>query len=131
MPLQTWAANAVVDGILVGSTFPPYATFFGACFSTTLTLANSSTYTQEVTGGTYLRQDISAAFSDSANGASANDAAIEFTLMPATTVYTFGVVTSSSVGGSIVWQAAITTPKTIAAGDTLRFAIGAVTGTST
>jgi hypothetical protein len=131
MPLQTGYANKVIDALLVGSTFPTYANFFGALFSTTLTLANSSTFTAEVTGASYLRTDITAAFSDGADGASANDAAIEFTSMPQTTVYAFAVVTSSSAGGQIVWQTTLTASKSVTAGDAVRLAIGALTATST
>ncbi len=131
MPLQTGYANKMVDALLNGSTFPTYGNFFGALFSTTLTLSNSSTFTGEVSGASYLRQDITAAFSDGADGASANDAAIEFATMPQTTVYTFGVVTSSSAGGQIVWQCALTASRSVAAGDTVRFAVSSLTATST
>jgi len=104
---------------------------FASLHSTTLALSETSAFTGEVTGGTYLRQDITAAFGDAANGAAANDAAIEFTLMPATTVYTFCIATSSSAGGTQIWQCALTASKTLSVGDTLRFAIGAITATST
>ena len=131
MPLQTAYANGVVNALLNGSTFPTYATFFGALFSTSLTLDNTSTFTGEISGGTYLRQEVTASFGAAADGAADNDAVIEFTLMPATTVHAFAVVTSSSVGGQIVWQNTLTASKTVGAGDTLRFAVGSITGTST
>jgi hypothetical protein len=104
---------------------------FASLHSTTIALSETSAFTGEVTGGTYLRQEVTASFPGATNGAAANDVAIEFTLMPATTVYTFCIATSSSAGGQIVWQTTLTASKTLGLGDTLRFAIGEVTGTST
>jgi len=131
MPFQTAIATLEIDACLSGTTFPTWGNMFASLHSTTLALSETSAFTGEVTGGTYLRQDITAAFGDAANGAAANDAAIEFTLMPATTVYTFCIATSSSAGGTQIWQCALTASKTLSVGDTLRFAIGAITATST
>lgn len=130
MPLQTAQANAVIDAIVNGSTFPSWgSTTFAALWSTTLTLTATSAATGEVSGGSYVRQP--ASFGAAANGAAANDAAIEFTTMPATTVYSVSLHTSSSAGGALIWQTTLTASKSVTAGDTVRFAIGALTATST
>jgi hypothetical protein len=131
MPFQTAIATILMDATVNGTTYPTWGNIFASLHSTTLALSETSAFTGEVTGGTYLRQDITAAWAAAANGAAANDVAVEFTLMPATTVYTFCIATSSSAGGTQLWQTTLTASKTLSAGDTLRFAVGALTATST
>ena len=129
MPLQTHIANEVLDAILRNDTWTAGAALFASLHSTTLALSVTSGGAGEVTGGSYLRQEL--AFGAGSSGESANTGAVEFTTMPATTVYTFAINTSSSEGGNLIWQNTLTASKTVGAGDTLRFAIGAILGVST
>lgn len=75
----------------------------------------------EVTGGSYARQ--SASFGAAADGAVANDVAIEFTLMPAETITHVGVW-DADTAGNFLWGGALAASKTTNAGDTFQIAIG-------
>lgn len=78
----------------------------------------------EVTGGSYARQTV--AFTAASAGATANTALISFTNMPAATVT--GVEVFDSAGSPRrVWFGALTASKTTASGDTLSFAVSAIT----
>jgi hypothetical protein len=118
----------LANALLNGSTFPTWTNFFASIHSTTLALSVTSGGAGEVD---VARVDVTASFGNAADGAAANDVAIEFVSCPATTVYTFALNTSSSDGGTLFWQTTLTASKTLGLGDTLRFAIGEVTGTST
>ena len=128
MPLQTAIATILADALLNGSTFPTWTDFFASVHSTTIALSVTSGGAGEID---VARVDVTAAYGAASEGAAANDVAIEFASMPATTAYTFALNTSSSKGGTLFWQTELTASKTLGAGDTLRFAIGEVTGTST
>jgi hypothetical protein len=78
----------------------------------------------EVVGGSYARQTV--AFTAASAGATANTALISFTNMPAATVT--GVEVFDSAGSPRrVWFGALTAAKTTASGDTLSFAVSAIT----
>lgn len=78
----------------------------------------------EVSGGSYTGKAVSWTLSATAGEAS-NSAAVEFPNMPACTV-THATLATAASGGSHYLYGALTTPKTVGAGDTLRFAIGDV-----
>lgn len=75
----------------------------------------------EASGGSYVRQ--SGSFSAAASGATANDAAIEFSSMPAATLTHVGVW-DAETAGNFLWGGALTASKTTNAGDTFQIAIG-------
>ena len=129
MPLQTPIATIMIDACVNGSTFPTWVNLFASLHSTSVAISETSAGSGEVTGGSYTRQDVS--WGNAANGAAANDVAVEFATMPQTTVYWTCLNTSSSGGGTIVWSDELTASKSLTAGDTFRFAIGALTATST
>ncbi|GGV91639.1 phage tail fiber protein [Streptomyces massasporeus] len=75
----------------------------------------------EVTGGSYARQDLTVAAPT--GGATSNAAEIVFAGMPACTVV--GVEVWDSAGTPVrFWFGALDTPRTVLAGDDVRFAAG-------
>lgn len=84
---------------------------------------NDSTPGTEVTGGSYARQTV--VFDAAASGATQNSAAISFTDMPAVTVVGIEIYDSAMTPKRLMYGA-LTTPRTVTAGDTVQFAIGAI-----
>jgi len=79
--------------------------------------------TDEVSGGSYGRQQ--AAFAASASGTSDNDADIDFTVMPACTVYSVGLCATTTEGtDDCIIGGDLTASKTVNSGDTFRIAAG-------
>jgi hypothetical protein len=78
----------------------------------------------EVTGGSYARQTI--AFDAAASGSISNNASISFTGMPAVTVVGIEIYDSAGSPKRLAYGA-LTTSRTITAGDTVQFASSAIT----
>jgi len=81
----------------------------------------------EVSGNGYSRQSASWNAASGAGGTTSNSGAITFTASGGS----FGEVThigitDASSGGNLLWHGAMTTNKTIADGDSLQFAVGAI-----
>lgn len=77
----------------------------------------------EVTGGSYARQSLSVAAAVS--GATSNSADVVFTGMPAATVV--GVEVWDSAGSPVrLWYGALTSSRTVAAGDEVRLTAGSL-----
>ena len=77
----------------------------------------------EVTGGSYTRQNLSVAAA--VNGATSNSADLVWTGMPAATVV--GVEIWDSAGSPVrLWYGPLSATRTVAAGDELRLAAGAL-----
>jgi hypothetical protein len=75
----------------------------------------------EVSGGSYARQNVT--FTAASSGATANDAAITFTNMPAATIV--GVEVWDSAGTPVrLWYGALAANKTTNSGDTFTIATG-------
>jgi hypothetical protein len=89
----------------------------------TATGTNSAAGT-EVTGGSYARQTIT--FAAASAGSASNSNAITFTAMPAATVTGVEIYDSNGTPRR-AWVGALTASKTVAAGDSLSFAISSVT----
>lgn len=82
----------------------------------------------QVTGGTYTPQNLTTALGTAAAGSITTTAIVNFTLMPAVTVV--GVEVWDSAGSPVrKWFGALTTSQTTNSGDTVSFAIGALTAT--
>ena len=77
----------------------------------------------EVTGGSYARQTV--VFDTAASGATQNTSVITFTGMPACTVVGIEIYDSALTPKRLMYGA-LTTPRTVTAGDTVQFAIGAI-----
>ena len=80
----------------------------------------------EVSGNGYSRQAIT--FAAASNGSSSSNTAEEFTASCGAfgTITHFGIW-DASTSGNLLYHGALTAPKTIADGDTLRFASGNIT----
>ena len=80
----------------------------------------------EVSGNGYSRQAVT--FAAASSGSSSSNSVEEFTASGGAfgTVTHFGIWDASS-GGNLLYYGALTASKTIADGDTLRFASGAIT----
>ena len=79
----------------------------------------------EVTGGSYARQSMAVTTSTSGSNVS-NSAVVQFTLMPACTVVAIEVYDSAGTPLR-KWWGNLSANKTVNSGDTVSFAIGAVT----
>lgn len=80
----------------------------------------------ELTGGSYVALDVTAAIGTATGGATSNTSTITFSGLPAATIV--GVELWDSASTPIrKWYGALTTSKVVAAGDSLSFAVGALT----
>lgn len=77
----------------------------------------------EVTGGSYTRQTVT--FAASANGTASNSNSISFSSMPSSTITGLEIYDSAGTPRRI-WQGALSAAKTVGAGDSLSFAVGAI-----
>jgi len=137
--LSDYLENKVVDYLLRGESFTAPATAYVGL--STSACSDSSTGT-EVTGGSYARASVTSSLanwagtqsagsttaSSGTGGQTSNNAAINF----ATPSAGWGTVThwfisDSSSSGNLLFCAALTVSKTINSGDTVSFAIGALT----
>ena len=80
----------------------------------------------EVSGGSYVAQDVTSAIATGSGGATSNSGVITFTGMPAVTVV--GVELWDSASTPVrKWYGSLTSSKTTASGDSISFAVGALT----
>ena len=114
-------ASRLVDASVATAAYTaPTAPIKGRLMATTGTNATPGT---EVTGGSYTPQNFT--FSAAASGVAANSGTVTYTGMPATTVN--GIELWDSAGTPRrQWTGALTTPKTVGAGDSLTFAPSSV-----
>ena len=85
---------------------------------------NDASAGTEVTGGSYVAQTI--AFDAAASGSISNNASISFTGMPAVTVVGIEIYDSAGSPKRLAYGA-LTTSRTVTAGDTVQFASSAIT----
>jgi hypothetical protein len=117
-------ANRLLDASLGVATYTaPTGAMKLALETTTGTNAAAGT---EVTGGSYARQTIT--FGAASAGSSTNTGSISFTGMPAATVTGVEIYDSNGTPRR-AWVGALTSSKTVGAGDTLSFAASSVTVT--
>lgn len=110
------------DHVLRNVAYTSPTTVYLALFTTATTDAGGGT---EVAGGSYARQAVAFAAGGAGTGAADNSADESFSNMPAATV-THAALFDASSGGNMLLHAALTTPKTVGAGDLLTFAAGDV-----
>jgi hypothetical protein len=79
-----------------------------------------------VSGGSYTDQDITSAIATASGGSTSNSGAITFSGMPAVTVVGVEIWDSASTPVR-KWYGALTASKTTASGDSISFAVGALT----
>ena len=82
----------------------------------------------ECSGGSYARQTIDFNAAAGAGGAVTNSTEENFTGMPACTVTHIGIWDHASAG-DLLYHGSVSTPKTVADGDTISLAIGQLTVT--
>lgn len=126
-----------ITGASAGAGTGPTTLYYGL-FSASPNDAGGGT---EVSGGSYARVGVTSSAANMAatdapgstanpsagtSGTTSNNAAITFPAMPAVTVTHFGVFDALS-GGHLLLQGALTTPKTLSAGEAPSFAVGAFT----
>lgn len=113
-------ANVLLDCTMNGVAYPRAS----GSFVSLLTAAGSATAPgTEVTGGSYSRKG-PIPFSIN-NGVASNSQAVNFTGLPAGTMVQTANWDASS-NGNRRWWADLGTARTVAAGDTISFAVGAI-----
>jgi len=120
---SNYLENKVIDHFLgTTSTTAPSAVYL-ALFTSDPTDAGSGT---EVSGNGYSRQEIT--FASASSGSASSNTPEEFTASGGAfgTVTHFGIF-DASTSGNLLYHGALTASKTIADGDTLRFASGNIT----
>lgn len=122
--IVTAEANRLGDATFGTATYTAPTTPMKLALATTASTASAAG--TEVTGGSYARQTI--AFSAFSSGSTSNSGAINYTNMPATTTSHVDIYDNAG-SPRRAWFGALTASKTTAAGDTLSFAIGAITVT--
>lgn len=131
--------NSIIDWLMRGQTLTPPATGYIALFTTCPTDSTAGT---EVTGGSYARVAITASLSNWAgtqsagstttssgtSGTTSNNNVITFPTATADwgTVNCFGYMSASS-GGTLIFYAVLTSPRSITNGSTGSFAAAALT----
>ena len=124
MSISNFLEAKILDHVLRYSTAPytGAATIYLALHTTDPGEAGTGA---EVSGGSYARQAIT--FAAASGGSIAmSDAYLEFSTMPAVTV-THVALWNLSTAGNCLWSGALTTSRTVTAGDTLRITALTVT----
>lgn len=133
--------NSIIDWLMRGQSLTPPATGYIALFTTCPTDSTSGT---EVSGGSYARVAVTASLanwagtqsagsttaSSGTGGTTSNNSVITFPAATADwgTVNCFGYMTAST-SGTLIFYAALTTPRNITSGSTASFAAAALTFT--
>ena len=119
--LTTATANKLVDHVnATAAMTEPTAPLKVRLYTTVGTAAASGT---EVVGGSYTPQTVT--FTAAAAGVATNTAAVVFTGMPADTIVA-AEIWDSSGSPQRLWWGPLTANKTLSAGDTFQFDIGAL-----
>lgn len=136
--LTDYTENNIIDWLLRGQTFTPPANTYAALFTAACNDAGGGT---EVTGGNYSRQTIASSManwagtqsagsttaSSGTGGQTSNNTAISWgTVTWSGTVTHLGLMTASS-GGNMIVCTALSSPQTVASGNTVQFAPGSLT----
>lgn len=115
-------ANRLLDASLGVATYTAPTTPMKVALETTS--GSDSAAGTEVTGGSYARQNVT--FGSAASKAISNSGAVSFTSMPAVTVTDISIYDSAGTPRRC-WYGPLTASKTLNSGDTLSFAISAIT----
>lgn len=118
MSLSDFAENELLDALLNNGSFAGGATVYVSLH----TADPGEDGASEVSGGSYARQ-ASGGFAAAAGGTTDNDAAINFTSMPAETVTHVGIWSAVSAGNFYV-GGSLAASKTTNAGDTFQLGAG-------
>ena len=118
--ISTYLANKLLDHTLRNVAYTPPSTVYLALYTSAPGAGDTGT---EVSGGGYARQAVT--FSPASGGQIVNSADVVF---PAATA-SWGTIThvgvrDAATGGNLLYYAALSTVKTIAAGDQIKFPAG-------
>jgi len=118
--ISTYLANKLLDHTLRNVAYTPPSTVYLALYTSNPGAGDTGT---EVSGGGYARQAVT--FNPASGGQVVNSADVVF---PAATA-SWGTIThigvrDAATGGNLLYYAALSTVKTIAAGDQIKFPAG-------
>lgn len=126
MPAKsTYLDNALLAAVLTHTTFTSPVTVYAALFTVAPTAGGGGT---EVSGGSYARQAVT--FGAPASGVTSNTAPVNYpaATAPWGTVVAVGVFDASTVG-NLLYFGNLGTSKTVGTGDTVSFAVSALSVT--
>jgi hypothetical protein len=123
--LSDFAEKLLLDWMMTTGTATRPTAWFLALYTAAPNDAGGGT---EVSGAGYARQSITFPAATSPTGTTSNSNAIEFTASGGS----FGTIShvaihTASTGGNMLWHGPLSTPRTIAEGEKLSFAVGSVT----
>ena len=123
--ISTYLANKLLDHTLRNVAYTPPSTVYLALYTSTPGAGDTGT---EVSGGGYARQAVT--FSPASGGSGGqvvNSADVVFPVATASwgTITHVGV-RDAATGGNLLYYAALSTAKTIAAGDQIKFPAGQI-----
>ena len=123
--MSNYLEDALINATLRNTSYTSPATIYVGLYTSDPTDANTGT---EVSGGSYARTAVT--FGAPSNGASLNDAAVEFPQATASwgTVAYIGIL-DASTSGNLMYHTALDTSKTIDTGDIFKIAIGSLSVT--
>lgn len=118
----------VLDHVFGAAAYTAPATLYVGLFTATPSDTGGGT---EVTGGSYARKSVTnnaTNFPAASSGSKSNGTAITFAAATASwgIITSFGIFDAASAGNLLVWGP-LTANKTVDSGDTVSFAIGALT----
>lgn len=118
--MSNYLENALINGTIRGTTYTAPTTIYVALYTTDPTDADTGT---EVSGGSYARQSVT--FAAPSNGASTNNAAVEFPQATGSwgTVGWLGL-RDASTAGNLLYHTALDVSKPIDNGDIFKIATG-------
>jgi hypothetical protein len=123
--MSNYLENALLNAVLRNTSYTSPSTVFVSLYTSDPTDAGSGT---EVTGGSYARKAVT--FGEPSDGVAASNAAVEFDQATASwgTVGYIGLMDAVTTG-NLLFHTALTTAKTIEAGDIFKIASGSLTVT--
>ncbi len=122
--LVTTEANRLLDASLGVASYTAPTGSMKVALATSASSASAAG--TEVSGGSYARQNVT--FGSASAGSSSNTGAVTFTNMPAATVTHLDLYDSNGTPRR-AWYGPLTASKTTASGDSLSFAVSAITVT--
>ena len=133
---SNYLEDKINDHLLGGTTYSPLATVYLALWTATLSDSSTGAPAGEVSGGSYARLAITnntTNWPNSSGGVKSNGTVLTFATPSGSwgTVTDWALIDSSSGAGNILFYGTLTTPKTINSGDTVSFAVSALTVTTT
>lgn len=122
--LSDYAENMLYTVLLTGGAFTRPTAWFIGLYTAAPSDAGGGT---EVSGGGYSRQAVT--FSAPSGGSGSNTAALAFTATASWGEITHIGIFDAVTAGNLLKHAALSSPRTIGAGETLPFAIGSIVPT--